>query len=297
MKKSSIIIVVILVAGIAWYLFLKPFDYLITFKANTSPGTLKQTIKTWGKINDIEILDQEDNYSLVQQKNYQDSTIIYDWKITGLNDSSSKVKVRIKDLDHSISNKVYIPFIETTLEKRSKRDLLDFNKLLNEHLKKFKVTVVGTEMIEPIYCSYISINETQEKKAFGMMRNFPYLSGFVDDNNLGIGGIPFVEITEWNAKTDKISYDFCYPIKPTDSILEHKDIKFKKFEGGKFLKAIYNGNYITSDRAWYSLLEYAKQNNIKVEDRPVEFFYDNPNMGGNELEWKAEIFMPIIEDE
>lgn len=288
---------VIVIAGIIWYLFLKPFDYLITFKANTSPGTLKQTIKAWGKINDTKIIEQKDNYSLVQQSSYQDSTIVYNWRITGLNDSTSKVKVRIKDLNHSIANKVFIPFSETILEKRSKKSLLGFTKFLNEHLKRFKVTIVGTEEIKPIFCAYISVSETQEKKAFGMMKNYPYLSSFVDENNLGIGGIPFVEITQWDIKTENISYNFCYPIKFSDSIPKHKEIKCKKFEGGKFLKAIYNGNYITSDRAWYRLMEYAKQNDIKVKGQPIEFFYDNPNMGGNELKWKAEVFLPIQEDE
>lgn len=290
------IITIIVCTGILWYLFFKPFDYLITFKANTSPGTLKQTIKVWGKINNISTIE-EDNYSLIQQSNYQDSTILYNWKIKGLNDSTSAIKVRIKDLNHSIANKIYIPFSKTTLEKRSKKILIGFNKFLNQHLKKFKVTLVGTEKLKPIFCAYIPVSETQEKKAFGMMKNYPYLSGFIDENNLGIGGTPFIETIEWDTKTDSIRYNFCYPVKLTDSIPKHKEIKFKKFKGGKFLKAIYNGNYITSDRAWYRLLEYAKQNSIKVKKQPIEFFYDNPNMGGNELEWRAEIFLPIQEDE
>ncbi|GMN09877.1 hypothetical protein MTsPCn9_19200 [Croceitalea sp. MTPC9] len=297
MKKSFMVITVIVTVGIIWYLFFKPFDYLITFKANTSPGTIKQTVKAWGKINDVEIIEQKENYSLVQQSRHQDSTIIYDWQIKGINDSTSKVKVRIKDLNHSIANKVYIPFSETILEKRSKGNLLGFKKFLNEHLKRFKVTIVGAEEIKPVFCAYISESEPQERKAFGMMKNYPYLSGFVDDNNLGVGGIPFVEITEWDIKTDDISYNFCYPVKLSDSMPKHKEIKFKKFEGGKYLKAIYNGNYITSDRAWYRLLEYAKQNDIQVKRQPIEFFYDNPNMGGNELEWRAEIYLPIQENE
>jgi len=61
----------------------------------------------------------------------------------------------------------------------------------------------------------------------------------------------------------------------------------------KVIKATYNGNYITSDRAWYSLLQYAKNNNLEVSQHLLEIFYSNPNMGGDELDWKAEIFLPI----
>jgi len=61
------------------------------------------------------------------------------------------------------------------------------------------------------------------------------------------------------------------------------------------LKAIYNGNYITSDRAWYALLDYAAKNGIAVTGLPIEIFNNNPNMGTNELEWETEIFMPLKE--
>jgi len=46
-------------------------------------------------------------------------------------------------------------------------------------------------------------------------------------------------------------------------------------------------------RAWYALINYAKKNNIEIEKKPVEIFYNNPNFGGNELDWKAEIYLPI----
>ena len=72
-------------------------------------------------------------------------------------------------------------------------------------------------------------------------------------------------------------------------------IQYKQYNQVTALKAVYNGNYITSDRAWYALLDYAKQNNIAVNNNPVEVFYNNPNYGGDEMRWKAEIYMPIKE--
>ena len=63
----------------------------------------------------------------------------------------------------------------------------------------------------------------------------------------------------------------------------------------KALMAIYNGNYITSDRAWYALLDYAEKNEIPITGLPLEIFYNNPNMGADEKNWKAEVFMPFAE--
>jgi len=43
------------------------------------------------------------------------------------------------------------------------------------------------------------------------------------------------------------------------------------------------------------LLDYAENHDIVVDKKPLEVFYSNPNFGGDELQWEAEIFMPIKE--
>jgi len=78
-----------------------------------------------------------------------------------------------------------------------------------------------------------------------------------------------------------------------DSLPSGGLVTFKQFEGGQYLKATYNGNYISSDRAWYALLDYAEQKGIEIEGKPVEIFFNNPNMGGDELKWRADIYMPL----
>ena len=54
---------------------------------------------------------------------------------------------------------------------------------------------------------------------------------------------------------------------------------------------------MTSDRAWFALLNYAQNKGIAVEEKPIEVFYNNPNMGGDELSWKTEVYMPIKKQE
>jgi hypothetical protein len=40
-------------------------------------------------------------------------------------------------------------------------------------------------------------------------------------------------------------------------------------------------------------MDYANSKNIGIEAKPLEVFFSNPNTGGDELSWKAEIYMPI----
>jgi len=294
MKKVIFVLVPLLIVGLVWYLFLKPYDYLVTFKVRTFPGTINQSIKLWNStLNDAQMVKQEGLTSLEQTIKFSDSTYLYQWDITPITDSTSKVKVYVKDLDHSLKNKIEIPFLNTDFEKRTISTVREFNENLNEHISKFRVKVIGKSELKSTYCAYVSVKTTQFGKAKGMMYNYPLLNTILANNGIELNGRPFIEITQWDKETDSIQYDFCYPIIKSDTLPAHPDLKYKQFNSGNALKAIYNGNYITSDRAWYALMDYAAKNDIEISGLPVEVFHNNPNMGGDALKWKAEVYLPL----
>lgn len=272
-----------------------PYDYSASIKTKTFPGAINQTLKLWlnTKKNNL-LLEQKDLLHIENRLQFNDSIHEYKWEIIPINDSTSKIKVTIKDHDHSLMNRLSAPFSNTYFKKRSERTVLEFNNTLTQHIKKFKVAVVDTIQVLPeTYCAYIPLKSLQSGKAKGMMQTYPVLSTVLVNNKVELNGSPFIEITNWNRETDSISYNFCYPIIKTDCLPTNTTIKYKNFKGIKALKAIYNGNYITSDRAWYVLLDYAKKNNIQVSERPVEVFFTNPNIGGYEMDWVADIYMPL----
>lgn len=294
--RKTVWVVVLLIAGfLVWYLFIKPYDYLITFKVKAIPGTINQSVKLWSETLDgSQITSTGDLYRLNQNITFNDSLFHFIWEIVPLTDSTSKVKVYIKDEDHSLQNKLEIPFMSNDFKKRSLNTVHGFAKDLQENIKSFKVTVNGTEKLDPSFCVYVPVKTSQFGKARGMMQNYALLMDFVAGNNLTPDGQPFVEITDWNMKTDSIDFNFCFPIVKQDSLPESKILQYKQFDGfEQALKATYNGNYITSDRAWYRLMDYAGARGIEISKTPVEVFYNNPNMGGDDLQWKAEIYMPI----
>ncbi|MCB0473053.1 MAG: AraC family transcriptional regulator [Flavobacteriaceae bacterium] len=294
--RKTVWVVVLLIAGfLVWYLLIKPYDYLITFKVKTIPGTINQSVKLWSETLDgSQITSAGDLYRLNQNITFNDSLFHLIWEIVPLTDSTSKVKVYIKDEDHSLQNKLEIPFMSNDFKKRSLNTVHGFAKDLQENIKSFKVTVNGTEKLNPSFCVYVPVKTSQFGKARGMMQNYALLMDFVAGHNLTPDGQPFVEITDWNMKTDSIDFNFCFPIVKQDSLPESKILQYKQFDGfEQALKATYNGNYITSDRAWYRLMDYAGARGIEISKTPVEVFYNNPNMGGDDLQWKAEIYMPI----
>ena len=294
MKKFSAIIGFLIIGFLLWYLIIKPYDYLVTFKVKTTAGTINQSLKLWNtSLENSSPIQQENLKNLTQQIIVKDSTFNYDWSISSVNDSISKVNVYVTDIDHSFANKISIPFGTTDFEKRTQNIITNFIDKLKEHLNKIRLRVVGIDSTRTTYCAYIPMKGLQIEKARGMMQNYSLLTSVLSAENIEMNGTPFVEITNWNTQNDSIAYNFCFPVIKSDSLPIDPRIQYKQYSGVKALKASYNGNYITSDRAWYALLDYAGNNDIEIVKKPLEVFYSNPNFGGDELKWEAQIYLPI----
>ncbi len=296
MRKILILVPVLLLVLLLWYLFLKPQDYQVNFKTKAIPGTIYETVKAWNMgFDSVVPIKFESPTHFEQTVVVNDSVHVYEWHISPVHDSLSEVEVNIKDPGNTLNNKISIPFSDTDFEKGARKTLIDFNNFLNEHLDDFKVSIEGEAELFTSFCACVPLQTEPEQKAKGMMANYSLLNSILVENGVDLNGPPFVEVLDWDLKTNSLSYNFCYPILRSEKLPNHPGIEYKRIFSKKTLKAIYNGNYITSDRAWYALVDYAEKNNIPIEKKPIEVFYNNPNMGGNELEWKTEVFMPIKE--
>ena len=129
---------------LVWFLFLKPYDYLVSFKVKTLPGTINQSIKLWNTtLVGARIESSEDILVLKQIVRYNDSTFQYHYKIDPINDSTSMVKVYVTDMEHSFKNRLTHPLFHTDFEKRVKNSMVELSDNLKEHVSRFKVKIDG----------------------------------------------------------------------------------------------------------------------------------------------------------
>lgn len=299
-KKGKYIFTLAILFFSVWYFFIKSADYTINFKSDTFSETINQSLKLWNAgLENTSLLTQDNDFEHLKQVwNIQDSTHIYYWEIKSISDSTSKITVGISDknLMNSIMNKVKVPFSKTDFSIGSEKRVLDFMTVLKDHVDNFKVTIIGIEDFQEKLIAYVPIRTSQTEKALGMMENTTFIGNILLHNGAQLDGPPMLEITEWDRVNDSIAYNFGYPIVSKENLPTDTEIQYKTIKATKAIKAIYNGNYITSDRAWYALLRYARANNLNVVPKAVETFYNNPDMGGNSLNWKTEIYLPLEND-
>ncbi|MEJ2162350.1 MAG: GyrI-like domain-containing protein [Robiginitalea sp.] len=298
MRKTLVGIFIVLLLILAGYLFIYPYDYIVRFEAKTFPGTINQSVKFWHKtvgVAGTQVVQKDLNH-LEQKVQIGDSVHLYRWDIEPLTDSTSRVSVRIKDQDHSLKNKFLVPFTDAAIERLSVQYVMDFAQDLNDHIDLFKVHIDGEAELPSTFYAYINLQTSQHGKASGMMDNYMLLSNVLINNQVTLNGPPMIIVNQWERDKDSLDYNFCFPIIRSDRLPRHPEISYKRIFPKRAIKATYNGNYITSDRAWYALLDYAEKQGLEVDDTPVEVFHNNPNMGGNPLNWKAEIYLPLKEE-
>ena len=302
MNKLKYLIAAIVMGGLIWYLFIKPQDYIIRFKAGTSPGTLFSGVEEWNLLNQKQ---DSFSYKILHKVPYKiiDQTLLTSnglnleirWNFSSISDSSTLITAGITEKERSLYNRLTAPFINTEFKQTSLKLISDYKKGMEYQMAdKFKVNIIGIDSVPALNFAYVELkNIEMRNKAEQMMKNNPLLLTFINDNGLRGGDFPFLIIDKWNLNDNLIDFRYCFPIKQLDSMPFHQEIKYDKLPSSKALKAIYNGNYITSDRGWFALHEYAKRHHINNENKPIEIFYDNPFYGGDELKWKTEVYLPI----
>lgn len=294
MKKVIWTIGGVAVLVLSWYLFIRPFEFEVNFDSKTLPGDIIQTIKIWDRSMENAVVEKVDSiYSLTQKITWRERSYVYTWNFELTDDSTTHVNIQITEPGRKIRNKLLVPFTNQYIEQDAKDIAQQFFNILKEHLRITRVTILGETEMESSFCVCSTLETKQIEKANGMMRDFDLLTSFIVNNNLAANGKPIVRITAWDHNLDKVKFDFCFPIVKTDSLPSSNLVFYTEIKGQRALKAEYNGNYITSDRAWYALQKFAKDNDYEVNGLPIEQFFNNPNLGRNEHQWRADVYLPI----
>lgn len=294
MRKIVGIIALGASVAIIWYVFVRAHEFEVNFVAKTSPGDIIQTLRIWNKsLTNTTSVTVDSMNSLSQEIQWKNRSYLYLWNFVTVDDSTTRVRVLISEKGNELTNKLLVPISAPAIETDAAEIVKTFHALLQVHLQITKVKIVGLAEIPPTFCVCRSITTAQTEKAYGMMKDYDILTSIVSSHHLEANGPPIVRVNEWSHTADRLAFDFCFPIKKTQAIPAIDSVAFKEFEKQKALKAEYHGNYITSDRAWYALISAAREAGYNVTGFPIEYFHHNPNLGLNERQWKADVYLPV----
>jgi effector-binding domain-containing protein len=299
-KKKIIIGISILFSGfMIWYLFIKKSDYIITFEAKTATGVVYQGINEWIK---AEVKKTGATCTKIESNKFDllkyeiskgNKTIVYDWEFLPKNDSITNVKVGISEKGKSFYNRISVPFLRTDFKTEQIQTIKAIKDDLFEHLSKLKVATISEGTTEAVFVAYINLKSVLQEKAQNMIMDDPKVTGYLNKHKIVITGKPYLEVNSWDLDTEMLDFNYCFPIDKNTPYIADEFVKFKTIPAKKGLKISYFGNFRTSDRGWFAILDYAKKHNKNLDLKPLEHFMANPFNGGDELSWETKIIIPF----
>ena len=305
MKKVIFVLLLLLLATLAWYLFLKKYDYQFQMEVDYTPAVVSYEISNWRNFDldsrkqDLTVLDKESFQSLTQVlKNDGAEPLELFWEFEKDNDSVTELTLQIRSSENRIANRLAIinPFHKSTYIDTIKHRVIDFMQMLKTKQNSYKVHIEDGIVESPeIDCiCHSSKNVAIADKAKAMLGTISLLEDYVLNRELKLTGNPLVKVTRWDRKTNMIDFDFCFPVNLAQDIRPTSEVDFRQLKTFTAYKAIFNGNYRNSHLAWFELLEKAEKEVKLTNELPLEIFYNNPKMETtSSIEWKAEIFLPV----
>ena len=305
MKKFLIVLLVLLITGLGWYLFIKKYDYQFETTARYGPGAVSYELSEWKKLDaiensgNIEIVDRKDFNSLTQKIKLDSlDSLMLNWELEKINDSLTSITLNVLSQRNKLTNRLSIvnPFQKSEYIDSLKGQVLKFRSQLKDNQNQYKITpadsVVNTPKMQCVCSTSKNIHLTG--KAAEMMKTISVLENYLLENRVDLDGLPFLKVTNWDRERDLIDFDFCFPVKNYDLLDKSGKVQLKEYPSQKALKLLFNGNYRLSHVSWFDLIYMAKERGYKADGWPLEIYHDNPKIDNDYLNWKADVYLPIL---
>lgn len=298
MKKIVALITLVVIGIGVWYFVIKDYNYVVRFKANHNQGTVYSTINNWlldkhPEIDSIATVSREFPDRITQEFYAKDSIFKLSWHITKTTDSTSKVKLYSTDLKNTFKQNLEAVYKKNDFVARSIELAKNLNKGLVAHEKDYKTTAKEVTEFPETFCACVTAKATIFTKANSMMDHINIVMGYINRQNIELVGDPLLQVLSWDKNSEEIEYDFCFPIEFSYQLPPSNNLTFKTVGPFKALRTDFNGNYRISDRAWYAGLNNAKKTGNSVIELPVEVYRNDPHVGAGELDWLAEVYLPL----
>ncbi|MGY5849752.1 GyrI-like domain-containing protein [Salegentibacter sp. F14] len=278
-----------------WYFFLKEEDYKISFSLKYDTENLYLAARE-GNFENLKLQDNINEVpfkKLTQKYLTADGPVLLEWNFFDMGKRTSKAQVKLTHVEQPFFNRLKLIFYTPEFQKTVLEDLKTFKDHLEGQQQVFRINIEEMANTPQSYCACLALKAKVEDKALEMIRHIDILSDFVATYELETDGRPRVVINDYNRQSGKIRFDFCFPLKENQKIPDHPLIFTRRIASTPALKAIFNGNYMNSHHAWPFLVNYAESQGLETQYLPLEIYKSNPELGGNPLNWEAEIYMPI----
>ncbi|PQB03930.1 hypothetical protein BST85_02665 [Aureitalea marina] len=289
--------VVLLLGWGSWYFLIRDYQYSIQYKSRFPSGVYYDHLQQWttvlpDNVDSVTTLIKVPYVGMLQKVQVGDQETRINWEIESLTDSTCRIYARFDRPGNDLSHRLSVLFGQSDLPDQGLAITKHVGNTLVAKAKGFRLGAIGDTIIPKKFAAYITVQSSVRTKARDMIYSIGDIMGYIKENDIQLDGDPFLQITSWDRNTDRITFDFNFPIVKRDNLPDNPLVRFKEIPEFEALNAPFFGNYRIADISWYQLLAYAQLNNISIQELPIEIYRNDPHLGGDERNWRADVLIP-----
>src|SRR5688500_14208089 len=98
MRRILLVLLAAVLLTFVYYLFIRSHEFEVSFKTNTTPGDVIETIRIWNRSLDSANIIEVDSFSRLSQSiQWSNRNYVYEWHFKIVSDSITKVNIKISE--------------------------------------------------------------------------------------------------------------------------------------------------------------------------------------------------------
>ncbi|MBL4663260.1 MAG: SRPBCC family protein, partial [Flavobacteriaceae bacterium] len=203
--------------------------------------------------------------------------------------------------EQSFMGKVFMAFqsedFETSMKKMYSQGLNNLEQTMQLEMEKYSVTVEGIKDYGGGYYMYTTTASTQKDIGNKMRPMMGKVTGFMQQNNITMTGMPFTIYNEWDQANGTVIFSTAIPTSERIKVTEG-DVLCGYMEPTAAVKTILMGNYTNLAEAYTKAQAYIAENNLIMDPakKMFEVYSTDPELVPNPADWRTDIYVPVFRD-
>ncbi len=202
--------------------------------------------------------------------------------------------------EQSFMEKVFMAFqpedFETSLGNMYEKGLANLEMEINKSMNQYTVTVDGVTQHGGGFYLYTTTSSKLSEIGAKMRPMMRQLSGYMEQNNINMSGMPFTIYNELDNKNGTAIFSAAIPVSAKVITLPDSSVLCNYMGPVSALKTTLKGKYEYLVEAYTKSKEYMQKNNLVADParKMFEVYIINPGTTSNPSNWITEIYIPVL---
>ncbi len=231
---------------------------------------------------------------IIQTMGNQEQMQDFYWKISSV-DNGTRLTWTVKG-ELPLMQRFYAKEMDAMIGPLLTRGLERIDKAVHEDMEKHTTEIDTIVDLGTTYYLYKTASCKMDNLGKTMDSILPQVLLYAIKNHIKMNGKPFTVYEKYDLENNSVIFSSCIPTMEKIEV-KKEDILTGKTPGGKYLRAIYKGDYKFLPEAWQQTYEYLQKNDSLVRDQTrfsFEIYTKGHTLSPNPADWVTEIYIPVI---